>query len=130
MLEHFNDQVQAIETGIQAKKQSLSQINGKIQPIANQITDLNVSLLKDILPEYRPTWEWTQEEQQLVIQGVHRYGTDFSATSDLIRTKSPEQFRLFYILYREKLSLASSVRKVLILVGNGLVRLGHPKKGE
>lgn len=111
MLKHLDAQVQDVKRDIQTKKQTLSQINEKIQPIADQIADLSIYGFSNILPEYQPTREWTPEEQQLVIQGLRRYGTDFSAISDVVRTKSPEAIKLFYVSQRDRLGLSLLVRE-------------------
>ena len=106
MLKNLENQIQDRKREIQTKKQTLSQINQKIQPIVDQIADLNMNEFSDILPEYKPTKNWTNEETQLLIQAVRRYGADFSAISDIIRTKSPEAIKLFYVSQRERLGLA------------------------
>lgn len=111
MLKHLDAQVQDVKRDIQTKKQMLSQINEKIQPINHQIADLSIFGFSNILPEYQPTSVWTPEEQQLVIQGLRRYGTDFSAISDVVRTKSPEAIRLFYISQKERLGLSLLVKE-------------------
>lgn len=105
MLKVLESRIQDRRRDIQSKKQTLSQINEKIQPIADQIADLNMDEFKDILPEYKPVKEWTTAEAQLVVQGIRRYGTDFSAISDVVRTKSPQQITLFWSTQAERLGL-------------------------
>lgn len=105
MLKHLDSQIQDAKRDIQMKKQTLSQITEKIQPIANQIADLNMDEFAGILPDYKPDERWIAEEVQLVILGLRRYGTDFNAISDVVRTKSPQQCRLLYISQKERLSL-------------------------
>lgn len=111
MLKHLDAQCQDRKRDIQTKKQTLSQINEKIQPIADQISDLNMDEFSDILPEYKPSKGWTPEETQLVIQGLRRYGTDFSAISDIVRTKSPDVIRLFYVSQKARLGLGLLVNE-------------------
>lgn len=111
MLKYLDTQVQDRKREIQSKKQTLSQINEKIQPIADQIADLNMSEFSDIIPEYKPSKNWTVEETQMVIQGLRRYGTDFSAVSDIVRTKSPEIIKLFYVTQKDRLGLDSLVNE-------------------
>lgn len=111
MLKYLDTQVQDKRREIQTKKQTLSQINEKIQPIVKQIADLNMDEFSDILPEYKPNKTWTSEETQLVIQGLRRYGADFSAISDVVRTKSPETIKLFYVAQKERLGLERLVNE-------------------
>lgn len=105
MLKHLDAQIENSRREIQNKKQKLSFIKDKIKPIAEQISELNMNDFSDILPEYQPTKTWTPEETQLLIQGLRRYGTDFSAISDVLRTKSPEAVRTFYAAQKERLNL-------------------------
>lgn len=105
MLKSLDSQVEDAKRDIQLQKQKLSQINEKIQPIADQISDLNMDEFADIMPEYKPTNNWTPEETQLVIQGLRRYGTDFSAISDVVRTKSPESISSFFASQKDRLGL-------------------------
>lgn len=111
MLKHLDVQVLDVKREIQIKKQTLSQINEKIQPIHDQISDLNMDEFSDIMPEYKPTKVWTSEETQLVIQGLRRYGSDFSAISDVVRTKSPETVKLFYVSQKDRLNLGLLVEE-------------------
>ena len=111
MLRYLDTQIEDRMRDIQTKKQTLSQVNLKIQPIADQIADLNLDEFHDILPEYKPTRAWTPEETQLVIQGLRRYGTDFSAISDVVRTKSPEAIKIFYAAQKERLGLGLLVNE-------------------
>uniref|UniRef100_A0A6G1SJ08 REST corepressor 3 n=1 Tax=Aceria tosichella TaxID=561515 RepID=A0A6G1SJ08_9ACAR len=111
MLKYLDSHIQDRRREIQTKKQTLSQINEKIQPIADQIADLNMDEFSDILPEYKPVKNWTSEETQLVIQGLRRYGTDFTAISDVVRTKSPEAIKVFYVAQKERLGLGVLVNE-------------------
>lgn len=110
-LRQLDTQIQDAKREIQAKKQHLSQINEKIQPITNQIADLNMNEFSDILPEYKPTKNWTPEETQMVIQGLRRYGADFNAISDIVRTKSPAAVQLFYVQQKDRLGLEVLVNR-------------------
>ena len=110
MLKYLDTQVQDKRREIQTKKQTLSQITEKIQPIAEQISDLNMDEFSDILPEYNTNRTWTPEEELLAVQGFRRYGADFSAISDVIRTKSPETIKLFYVAQKERLGLERLVQ--------------------
>lgn len=105
ILKHLDAQIENRRREIQNKKQKLSFIKDKIKPIEKPIAELDMNEFSDILPEYRPSKSWTPEETQLVIQGLRRYGTDFSAISDVVRTKSEEQIRLFYVSQKERLNL-------------------------
>lgn len=111
LLKKLDSQIQDIKRDIQTKKQTLSQINEKIQPIADQINELNMDEFSDILPKYDPTKEWDNAEVQLVIQGLRRYGADFSAISDVVRTKSADIIKLFYVSQKERLKLSLLVRE-------------------
>lgn len=110
-LKTLDNQILDAKRDIQTKKQTLSQINEKIQPIADQISDLNMSEFSDILPKYEPNKDWDNDEVQLVIQGLRRYGTDFSAISDVVRTKSAEIIKLFYVSQKERLGLSLLVNE-------------------
>lgn len=111
MLKQLDTLVQDVKRTIQTKKQKLSQINEKIQPIADQIGDLNFNEFADILPPYEITDTWSLEETQLAIQGFRRYGLDFSAISDVMRTKSPESLKIFYAKQSQQLGLDKLVEE-------------------
>lgn len=111
MIKYLESQVQDKRREIQTKKQILSKVNEKILPIAEQISDLNMDEFSDILPEYKPNKTWTDDETQLLIQGLRRYGADFSAISDIIRTKSPDTVRLFYVGQKDRLNLERLVNE-------------------
>lgn len=105
MIKHLDSQIEDVKRDIQAAKQTISQIDEKIQPIDIQISKLNTDQFKDILPEYNPTKIWTQDETTLVVQGLRRYGTDFSAISDVVRTKTADSIRAFYVNQKERFGL-------------------------
>lgn len=111
MLKQLDAQVQDVKRDIQTKKQTLSLIEEKIQPIADQIADLNIDEFSGILPDYKPTKSWSQDETQMVIQGLRRYGTDFSAIADVVRTKSPETIKCMYVSQKERLGLNLLVKE-------------------
>lgn len=111
LLKQLDAQVQDAKRNIQREKQTLSLINEKIQPIADQIADLNMDEFSDILPEYQHAKVWTNDEVQMAIQGFRRYGTDFTAISDVIRTKSPEAVKIFYVSQKERLGLELLVNR-------------------
>lgn len=111
MLRHMDCQHQDAKREIQYNKQVLSQIEEKIRPINEQITNLNINEILESMPEYKPCKEWAHEEIQFVIQGLRRYGTDFSAISDVVRTKSPENIKVFYVTQKERLGLDSLIEE-------------------
>lgn len=105
MLKHLDEQVLNVKRDIQIRKQTLSQINEKIQPIADQIAELNIEEFSDILPEYKPSPSWSTEETQLLIQGLRRYGANFNTISEVICTKSPDIIAKYYVNNKDKLKL-------------------------
>lgn len=112
MLKQIDIQIESLKREIQTRKQTISQIDEKIQPIADQIANLNMDEFSNILPEYKPTNDWTPEEMQLAIQGIRRYGMDFSAIADLVRTKTPENIRVFYATQQDRLGLKRLVNEL------------------
>lgn len=111
LLKLLDSQVQDAKRDIQTKKQTLSLINEKIQPIADQIADLNMNEFSDILPEYKHAKVWTNDEVQMAIQGFRRYGLDYTAISDVIRTKSPEAVKIFFVSQKDRLGLELLVQQ-------------------
>lgn len=111
LLKQLDAQVQDAKRDIQTKKQTLSLINEKIQPIAEQIADLNMNEFSDILPEYKHAKVWTNDEVQMAIQGFRRYGLDFTAISDVMRTKSSEAVKMFYVSQKDRLGLGQLVKQ-------------------
>lgn len=105
MLKQLEGQIEDSKREIQNKKQKLSFVNDKIKPIAEQITELDMNEFSDILPDYKPTKSWTSDETALVLQALRRYGTDFSAIADVLRTKSPEAIKMFYVSQKDRLNL-------------------------
>lgn len=112
ILKEMDSKIQNLKSKIQTDKQVVSQIKDKIQPIARQIEELSQSLnLNEILPPLKHNRNWVPEESELIIQGIRRYGTDFDAISEVVRTKNADSIRAFYATNKDRLNLQLLVEK-------------------
>lgn len=48
---------------------------------------------------------WNTEEHMLAIEGIRRFGKDFTAIAELIGTKTEQHLRTFFVNYRKRYNL-------------------------
>lgn len=54
---------------------------------------------------------WTHDELLLAVQGVRKYGKDFSAIAEVIGTKTETHLRSFFVNYRRKYNLDAVLKE-------------------
>lgn len=54
---------------------------------------------------------WNNDELQLAIKGVRKYGKDFQAIAELLGTKTEAQVRSFFVNYRRKYNLDEKLQE-------------------
>lgn len=54
---------------------------------------------------------WTNDELLLAVQGVRKYGKDFSAIADVIGTKTEAHLRSFFVNYRRRYNLDAVLKE-------------------
>lgn len=89
----------------------------KIQSNKQQVSALKQKTV-DGIDELRPAEStsrinsrWTPDELLLAVQGVRKYGKDFSAIAEVIGTKSDNHVRSFFVNYRRKYNLDTVLKE-------------------
>lgn len=54
---------------------------------------------------------WNNEELNLAIVGIRKYGKQYGAIADIIGSKTEAQVRTFFVNYRKKYNLDSLVKE-------------------
>lgn len=88
---------------IQSNKQQVSALKRKT---ADGIDDLRPPEVSG-----RINARWTSDELLLAVQGVRKYGKDFSAIADVIGTKTEAHLRSFFVNYRRRYNLDAVLKE-------------------
>ncbi|XP_044020536.1 REST corepressor isoform X5 [Aphidius gifuensis] len=91
------------EEKIQSNKQQVSALKRKT---ADGIDDLRPPEVSS-----RINARWTQDELLLAVQGVRKYGKDFSAIAEVIGTKTEAHLRSFFVNYRRRFNLDTVLKE-------------------
>lgn len=54
---------------------------------------------------------WNNEEHMLAIEGIRRFGKDFTAIAELIGTKTEQHLRTFFVNYRKRYNLDNLLKE-------------------
>ncbi|XP_046488708.1 REST corepressor isoform X3 [Neodiprion pinetum] len=88
---------------IQSNKQ---QVSGLKRKTTDGIDDLRPPEVSS-----RINARWTNDELLLAVQGVRKYGKDFSAIADVIGTKTEAHLRSFFVNYRRRYNLDAVLKE-------------------
>lgn len=102
-LNTMDREIVSLLTKIQRNKQSLSFL-------ARECTD-DVDSLRPNDSSTRINPRWNSEEHQLAVQGIRKYGKDFTAIAEMIGTKTEAHLRTFFVNYRRRLNLDSLLKE-------------------
>lgn len=64
-----------------------------------------VVLNPDAIIANRISARWSNDEYQLAIQGIRKFGKDFKKIAEILGTKNESQINQFYTNYRKKFNL-------------------------
>lgn len=90
---------------IQNNKQVTSSLNAKN---SNKATGV---LNPGAISTNRITSRWTNDEYQLAVRGVRKYGKDFQSIAEMIGNKTESQVNQFYINNRKKYNLDEIIKE-------------------
>lgn len=88
---------------IQSNKQQVSALKRKTTDGIDDLRPPEVSS--------RINARWTNDELLLAVQGVRKYGKDFSAIADVIGTKTEAHLRSFFVNYRRRYNLDAVLKE-------------------
>lgn len=90
---------------IQNNKQVTSSLNAKN---SNKATGV---LNPGAISTNRVTSRWTNDEYQLAVRGIRKYGKDFQSIAEMIGNKTESQVNQFFINYRKKYNLDEIIKE-------------------
>lgn len=102
-LNTMDREIVSLLTKIQRNKQCLSSL-------ARQGAD-TLDLMRPNEASTRINPRWNAEEHQLAVQGIRKYGKDFTAIAEIIGTKTEAHLRTFFVNYRRRLNLDSLLKE-------------------
>ncbi|XP_044020535.1 REST corepressor 2 isoform X4 [Aphidius gifuensis] len=102
-LQAFDTEIVSLKRQIQSNKQQVSALKRKT---ADGIDDLRPPEVSS-----RINARWTQDELLLAVQGVRKYGKDFSAIAEVIGTKTEAHLRSFFVNYRRRFNLDTVLKE-------------------
>ncbi|XP_037946225.1 REST corepressor isoform X3 [Teleopsis dalmanni] len=91
------------EDKVQLNKQTISSLKRK--------TTENVEDLRPAEVANRINSRWSNEEINLAVQGIRKYGKDFQLIAETLGTKTESHVRTFYINYRRRYNLDQVLKK-------------------
>ncbi|XP_037946215.1 REST corepressor 1 isoform X2 [Teleopsis dalmanni] len=93
----------SLHTQVQLNKQTISSLKRK--------TTENVEDLRPAEVANRINSRWSNEEINLAVQGIRKYGKDFQLIAETLGTKTESHVRTFYINYRRRYNLDQVLKK-------------------
>ncbi|XP_058799449.1 REST corepressor 2 [Phymastichus coffea] len=99
-----NQILQAIDTEIVSLKRQIQTNKQQVSALKRKTTD-GIDELRPSENVNRISSRWTNDELMLAVQGVRKYGKDFSAIAEVIGTKTEVHLRSFFINYRRRYNL-------------------------
>lgn len=70
-----------------------------------------VVLNPDAIIANRISARWSNDEYQLAIQGIRKFGKDFQKIAEILGTKNESQINQFYTNYRKKFNLEDILKE-------------------
>ncbi|KAI4472678.1 hypothetical protein M0802_016585 [Mischocyttarus mexicanus] len=105
-----NNSLQAIDTEIVSLKRQIQSNKQQVSALKRKTTD-GVDDLRPPEVSSRINARWTNDELLLAVQGVRKYGKDFSAIADVIGTKTEAHLRSFFVNYRRRYNLDAVLKE-------------------
>lgn len=94
-----------VVTQIQINKQVISRLNAKNSSMAVAV------LNSGPIAANRISARWSNDEYQLAMKGMRKFGKDFQSVADIIGTKNESQVNQFFINYRKKFNLDDIIKE-------------------
>nr|KAF7435087.1 hypothetical protein H0235_003278 [Vespula pensylvanica] len=105
-----NNSLQAIDTEIVSLKRQIQSNKQQVSALKRKTTD-GIDDLRPPEVSNRINARWTNDELLLAVQGVRKYGKDFSAIADVIGTKTEAHLRSFFVNYRRRYNLDAVLKE-------------------
>ncbi|XP_066584526.1 REST corepressor 2-like isoform X4 [Prorops nasuta] len=105
-----NNSLQAIDTEIVSLKRQIQSNKQQVSALKRKTAD-GIDELRPPEVSNRINARWTNDELLLAVQGVRKYGKDFSAIADVIGTKTEAHLRSFFVNYRRRYNLDAVLRE-------------------
>ncbi|XP_014218180.1 REST corepressor 3 isoform X1 [Copidosoma floridanum] len=102
--------LQAIDTEIVSLKRQIQSNKQQVSALKRKTND-GIEELRPSENASRITSRWTNDELLLAVQGVRKYGKDFSAIADVIGTKTEAHLRSFFVNYRRRYNLDAVLKE-------------------
>ena len=99
-IDRLNSESVALRRSIQQNKQQLSQSEETLR-------DRSMEEMRPPDIQRRVVSRWTDDEMQMAVEALRRYGKDFNAIANVVGNKTVQQCRNFYMNYRRKYNLDS-----------------------
>ncbi|XP_039293853.1 REST corepressor 1 isoform X2 [Nilaparvata lugens] len=97
MLKAMDREIVSLKRQVQNNKQVLSSLKRK--------TSEGIETMRPPDTNNRINARWTNDELLLAVQGMRKYGKDFSAIAEVIGTKTEAHLRSFFVNYRRRYNL-------------------------
>ncbi|XP_034947455.1 REST corepressor 3 isoform X2 [Chelonus insularis] len=105
-----NNSLLAIDTEIVSLKRQIQTNKQQVSALKRKTAD-GIDVLRPPEVSGRINARWTNDELLLAVQGVRKYGKDFSAIADVIGTKTESHLRSFFVNYRRRYNLDAVLRE-------------------
>ncbi|KOC70580.1 REST corepressor [Habropoda laboriosa] len=105
-----NNSLQAIDTEIVSLKRQIQSNKQQVSALKRKTAD-GIDDLRPPEVSSRINARWTNDELLLAVQGVRKYGKDFSAIADVIGTKTEAHLRSFFVNYRRRYNLDAVLKE-------------------
>ncbi|KAG8042245.1 hypothetical protein G9C98_004879 [Cotesia typhae] len=105
-----NNNLQAIDTEIISLKRQIQTNKQQVSALKRKTVD-GIDDLRPPEVTNRINARWTNDELLLAVQGVRKYGKDFSAIADVIGTKTEAHLRSFFVNYRRRYNLDAVLKE-------------------
>ncbi|XP_043285205.1 REST corepressor 2 isoform X2 [Venturia canescens] len=115
-----NNSLQAIDTEIVSLKRQIQSNKQQVSALKRKTID-GIDDLRPPEVSSRINARWTNDELLLAVQGVRKYGKDFSAIADIIGTKTEAHLRSFFVNYRRRYNLDAILKEYETETGPVLV---------
>ncbi|XP_031788774.1 REST corepressor isoform X3 [Nasonia vitripennis] len=102
--------LQAIDTEIVSLKRQIQSNKQQVSALKRKTSD-GIDELRPPENSSRINSRWTNDELLLAVQGVRKYGKDFSAIADVIGTKTEAHLKNFFVNYRRRYNLDAVLKE-------------------
>ncbi|GFY78422.1 REST corepressor 3 [Trichonephila inaurata madagascariensis] len=103
ILQNLDDEIISLKRQVQNNKQILSQLKLK--------TSEGIDEYRPPESENRINNRWTNDEYLLAVQGIRRYGKDFKAIAEVIKTKNAGHVKNFFMNFRRRFNLDNLLKE-------------------